>query len=187
MGGSAPSRWQMRSSRGDVRPLVCRDCCRSGLPRASSQETARREDLRRSQRAQGHLVGESISISSSNFPKSLVFAKQPKLVRNGTAAAVAETAAATLAGHEAARRMDLEMAAAVFDKALELDLLAEGRAKGASRAPGLLPRLATNCGEAIVTAFDPRTREYTGSESGCWLLLRSAKGPRCTCRGEAGV
>ena len=31
----------------------------------------------------------------------------------------------------------------------------------AATAPGLLPRLATGCGEAIVMAFDPRTREYT--------------------------
>ena len=31
----------------------------------------------------------------------------------------------------------------------------------AATAPGILPRLATGCGEAIVTAFDPRTREYT--------------------------
>ena len=47
---------------------------------------------------------------------------------------MAETAAAALAGHEVARRVDPEMAAAAFDKALELDPLAEGRAKGASRA-----------------------------------------------------
>ena len=31
----------------------------------------------------------------------------------------------------------------------------------AATAPGLLPRLATSCGETKVTAFDPRTREYT--------------------------
>ena len=30
----------------------------------------------------------------------------------------------------------------------------------AATAPGILPRLATGCGEAIVTAIDPRTREY---------------------------
>jgi hypothetical protein len=30
----------------------------------------------------------------------------------------------------------------------------------AATAPGILPRLATGCSEAIVTAFDPRTREY---------------------------
>ena len=54
-------------------------------------------------------------------------------------------------------------------------------------APGLLLHLATGCGEAIVTAFDSRTREYTGFGAGCWLLLGSAMGPRCVCRGEAGV
>ena len=57
---------------------------------------------------------------------------QPKLVRKGTAAAVAETAAAALAEHEAARRVDLKMASGAFDKALEPDPLAEGRAKGAA-------------------------------------------------------
>jgi hypothetical protein len=31
----------------------------------------------------------------------------------------------------------------------------------AATAPRISPRLATGCGEAIVTAFDPRTREYT--------------------------
>jgi hypothetical protein len=31
----------------------------------------------------------------------------------------------------------------------------------AATALGILPRLATGCGEAIKTAFDPRTREYT--------------------------
>ena len=36
-------------------------------------------------------------------------------------------------------------------------------------APGLLPPLATSCGEAKVTAFNPRTREYKGSGVGCWL------------------
>ena len=51
----------------------------------------------------------------------------------------------------------------------------------AATAPGLLPHLATACGEAIVTAFDPRTREYTGFGAGCWLLLGSAMGPRCVC------
>jgi hypothetical protein len=49
----------------------------------------------------------------------------------------------------------------------------------AATAPGLLPRLATSCGETKVTAFDPRTREYTGFGAGCWLLLGSAMGPRC--------
>jgi len=73
------------------------------------------------------------------------------------------------------------MAAAAFDEALELDPLAEGRAKGASRAPGLLPRLATGCGEAIVTASSPRTREYTGFGADCWLLLGSAIRLRCMC------
>ena len=51
----------------------------------------------------------------------------------------------------------------------------------AAMAPGLLPRLATSCGETKVTAFDPRTREYTGFGAGCWLLLGSAMGPRCAC------
>ena len=41
----------------------------------------------------------------------------------------------------------------------------------AATAPGLLPRLATSCGETKVTAFDPRTREYTGFGAGCLLLL----------------
>jgi len=31
----------------------------------------------------------------------------------------------------------------------------------AATAPGIMPRHATGCGEAIVTAFEPRTREYT--------------------------
>ena len=31
----------------------------------------------------------------------------------------------------------------------------------AATAPGLLPRLAMGCGEAIVTAFGPHTRKYT--------------------------
>jgi chemosensory pili system protein ChpA (sensor histidine kinase/response regulator) len=31
----------------------------------------------------------------------------------------------------------------------------------AATAPGIFSRLATGCGEAIVTAFDPRTLEYT--------------------------
>ena len=31
----------------------------------------------------------------------------------------------------------------------------------AATAPWLLPRLATDCGEAIVTAFDPRALEHT--------------------------
>ena len=35
-----------------------------------------------------------------------------------------------------------------------------GRARVlAATEPGIFPRLATGCGEAIVTAFDPRTRE----------------------------
>ena len=51
----------------------------------------------------------------------------------------------------------------------------------AATAPGLLPRLATGCGEAIVTAFDPRTREYKGFGAGCWFLSGSAMGPRCAC------
>jgi hypothetical protein len=48
-------------------------------------------------------------------------------VRKGTAAAVAETAAAALVEHESARRVNLEMAAAAYDEALELDQLAEVR------------------------------------------------------------
>ena len=79
-------------------------------------------------------LGSSTSISITNFLKSPVFARQPELVRKGTAVAVAETAAAALAEHEAARRVNLEMAAAAFDKAIEVGPLAEGRAKGASRA-----------------------------------------------------
>ena len=51
----------------------------------------------------------------------------------------------------------------------------------AATAPGLVPRLAKGCGEATVTAVDPRTREYTGFGAGCWLLLGSAMGPRCAC------
>ena len=51
----------------------------------------------------------------------------------------------------------------------------------AATAPGLLQRLATGCGETIVAAFDPRTREYMGFEAGCWLLMGSAMGPRCAC------
>ena len=72
------------------------------------------------------------SISITNFLKSPVFAGQPKLVRKGTAAAVAEMAATVLTEHEAARRVDPEMAAAVFEKALELGPPAEGRAKRAA-------------------------------------------------------
>ena len=37
----------------------------------------------------------------------------------------------------------------------------------AATAPGLMPRLATGCGEAIVTASGPRTREYAGFGAGC--------------------
>ena len=51
----------------------------------------------------------------------------------------------------------------------------------AATAPGLLPHLATGCGEAIVAVFVPRTREYTGFGAGCWLLLGSAMGPGCAC------
>ena len=51
----------------------------------------------------------------------------------------------------------------------------------ATTAPGLLPRPATGCGETIVTAFDPRTREYTGFGAGCWLPLGSVMGPVCAC------
>ena len=46
----------------------------------------------------------------------------------------------------------------------------------AATAPGLLPHLATGCGEAILTAFDPCTCEYMDSGAGCWLLLGSAMG-----------
>ena len=76
--------------------------------------------------------GDSTSISISNFLKSPVLGPRPRLVRKGTAAAVAETAAAALVEHESARRVNLEMAAAAYDEALELDPLAEGRAKGAA-------------------------------------------------------
>ena len=41
----------------------------------------------------------------------------------------------------------------------------------AATAPGLLLRLATGCGGAIATAFDPRTHEYTGFGAGFWLLV----------------
>ena len=41
-----------------------------------------------------------------------VFGKRPKLVRKGTASALAEAAAAALAVHDAARRVKLEMATA---------------------------------------------------------------------------
>ena len=41
----------------------------------------------------------------------------------------------------------------------------------AATAPGLLPRLATGCGEAIVTAFGPCTCEYMDFGADCWLLL----------------
>ena len=51
----------------------------------------------------------------------------------------------------------------------------------AATAPGLLPHLATGCGEAIVTAFDPSTCEYMDFGAGCWLLLGSAIGPWCAC------
>ena len=124
-----------------------------------------------------HVTATSLKV----FLLPPVFGKRPKLVRKGTAAALAEAVAAALSEHETARRVDLEMAPAAFDKALGPDPLSEGRAKGASRAPGLLPRLATGCGEAIVTAFVPRTREYAGFGAGCWLLLGSAAGPRCAC------
>ena len=66
------------------------------------------------------------------FLLSPVFGKRPKLVRKGTAAVLAEAAAAALAEHQAARRVNHEVAPAAFDKALELDPLAEGRAKGAA-------------------------------------------------------
>ena len=42
-------------------------------------------------------------------------------------------------------------------------------------------RLATGCGETIVTAFGPRTCEYTGLEAGCWFLMGSAMGPGYAC------
>ena len=42
----------------------------------------------------------------------------------------------------------------------------------AAAAPGLLPRLATGCGNAIVMAFDPRMREYMGLRSGLLVALR---------------
>ena len=59
------------------------------------------------------------------FLLSPVFGKRPELVRKGTAAALAEAAAAALSKHGTARRVDLEMAPAAFDstvaQALELD------------------------------------------------------------------
>ena len=51
----------------------------------------------------------------------------------------------------------------------------------AATAPGLLPHLATGCGEAIVTAFGSCTCEYMDFGAGCWLLLGGAMGPRCAC------
>ena len=51
----------------------------------------------------------------------------------------------------------------------------------AATAPGLLPRLATSCGETKVTAFDPCTCEYMDFGADCSLLLGSAMGPRCAC------
>ena len=51
----------------------------------------------------------------------------------------------------------------------------------AATAPGLLPHLATGCGEAIVTAFDPCTYEHMDFGAGCWVLLGSAMGSRCAC------
>ena len=62
-------------------------------------------------------LGNSTSISITNFPKSPVFARQPALVRKGNAAAVAGTTTEALAEHEAARRLNLEMAAVAFDNA----------------------------------------------------------------------
>ena len=73
-----------------------------------------------------------------------------------------------------------------------------GRARAlAAMAPGLLSRLATGYGEAIVTAFDPRTREYTAKTWPCirgrrprsarsrwWPRLETAT-ERCTA--EAGL
>ena len=80
----------------------------------------------------------STPTSIRNFLKSPVFGPRPKLVRKVSAAEVTEITAAALAEHEAARRVNLEMAAAAYDEALELDPLAEGRAKGA--AAGAPPR-----------------------------------------------
>ena len=56
--------------------------------------------------------GDNTTISIRNFPKSPVLAGQSELVNKGAVATVAETAAAALAGHEAARRVNLEMVAA---------------------------------------------------------------------------
>ena len=41
----------------------------------------------------------------------------------------------------------------------------------AATAPGLLPHLATGCGEAIATSFDLHTREYMGLRSGLLVAL----------------
>jgi hypothetical protein len=54
----------------------------------------------------------------------VVFATQGAAVAVNSPTAVAETAAAALAEHEAAWRVNLEMAAAAFGEALELDPLA---------------------------------------------------------------
>ena len=51
----------------------------------------------------------------------------------------------------------------------------------AATAPGLVPHLATGCGEAIVTASDPRARKYTCFGAGCRLLLGGVMGPGCAC------
>ena len=46
----------------------------------------------------------------------------------------------------------------------------------AATAPWFLPHLATGCGEAIVTAFDPRTREYMGLRIGLLFALGECHG-----------
>ena len=46
----------------------------------------------------------------------------------------------------------------------------------AATAPGLLPNLATGCGEANVTAFGLRTREYMGLRSGLLVALGECHG-----------
>ena len=54
--------------------------------------------------------------------------KRPKLVRIGSAAALAEASMAAAAEYEAARLADLERKAALFDAAVVGDPLALGRA-----------------------------------------------------------
>ena len=54
-------------------------------------------------------------------------------------------------------------------------------------AGGMGPRAFTaSCSFALVS-FARASRKGKGFRSRCWLVLGSAMGPRCACRGEAGV